>query len=634
MSSNQVKDLSMTVALFNRLEHLRRLLSPPDATVRQTDRSPWLDAAISLAIFSIVLGVHVWSPVLMAYDSVWSIHVAASMIAERNVDLDEYRDFIDAEGPMGSYKLEFIDDSIYFYFPNAPSLFAVPVILAAEPISDRIFGVENLLEYIRAHPPGHITALLEKITGAWVVALAAVFLYLIARHHLNIRRALLLVLVFAFGTTAWSTASRGLFQHGPSLLMLTTALYLAYLARNRSSLIQYAALPLALAYTIRPTNSLSVIAFAVYVLLVHRRYFIQFCLWGLAIAALFVAHSWLNFNSWLPSYFSASRIGESRHFVEALPGNLYSPARGLFIYSPIFLFVFYGIYLLFRPGYASLRLMGLLLAGVVLIHWIVVSSFGHWYGGHSIGPRFFTDVVPYLVFLLIPVVDRIGRAGQTSLWLSVMFAITLVASVFIHFRGATSYAVIWWNQDPVSIDADWPNRIWDWRDPSFLRGVLPPVLKVSSPDDLPIVPPETPIYLPVTIRSERLGEHRVDWDATIVPVGMQLDGLPLESIDSDQLFLTLYPGDDALIQPSPGVLHSPEPLFIGRREQQVFVRFVSPATPGQYSLGTLQISATTHSGWSLGNSPFHLPLVVTVEETGHDTGDHTGNQAGDETAED
>jgi hypothetical protein len=43
-------------------------------------------------------------------------------------------------------------------------------------------------------------------------------------------------------------------------------------------------------------------------------------------------------------------------------------------------------------------------------------------------------------------------------------------SVFINCRAATTVDVHRWNADPVDVDRQ-PERLWDWRDPQFLRGL-------------------------------------------------------------------------------------------------------------------------------------------------------------------
>ena len=49
-------------------------------------------------------------------------------------------------------------------------------------------------------------------------------------------------------------------------------------------------------------------------------------------------------------------------------------------------------------------------------------------------------------------------------------AALVALSVLVNFRGASSPAVYRWNVDPVDVDQR-PERLWDWRDPQFLRGL-------------------------------------------------------------------------------------------------------------------------------------------------------------------
>lgn len=51
-----------------------------------------------------------------------------------------------------------------------------------------------------------------------------------------------------------------------------------------------------------------------------------------------------------------------------------------------------------------------------------------------------------------------------------LFCILSLVSIFIHYRGATTARVHFWNVRPTDVDVS-PLRLWDWFDPPFLRGV-------------------------------------------------------------------------------------------------------------------------------------------------------------------
>ena len=56
----------------------------------------------------------------------------------------------------------------------------------------------------------------------------------------------------------------------------------------------------------------------------------------------------------------------------------------------------------------------------------------------------------------------------------------LALSIFINGRGAVAAETMRWNSKPINVDqAKW--RIWDWRNPQFLAGLLRPPLPSVFP---------------------------------------------------------------------------------------------------------------------------------------------------------
>ncbi|MCX6043601.1 MAG: hypothetical protein NT075_00700 [Chloroflexi bacterium] len=435
-----------------------------------------------LLIFIVVGAIHGLSPVITLADSAWTVAIASSIIHEHNTDLNEYNPALRRD----DWRVEHLPSGDYSYLPIGAPLLAVPFVWLAEKLAPWWFGIADLRTYFYQRPIGSIPGLIEHPLASLVMALTAVGIYAIARLRLTVPRALLLVFIFAFCTSAWSTASRALWQHGPSMLMLMLALWLLLKAQQSPRWAQYAALPLAMAYVVRPTNSLSVFILSLYVLLYFRPYFIRYCLWGLLIAVPFIAYNFSLYGGLLSSYYQAGRIGATGQLSEALLGNLISPARGLLIYSPIFLFAFVGAWLDWRrPTLTALPTprLSVALALIVMLHWLAISSFPHWTGGWSIGPRLFADMTPYLVYLLIPVIAGLPKPRTIgALTRLAPFGLTLALSFFMHWHGATDQNVDYWNRVPNDVDQHGA-RIWDWRDPPFGRG-FGPALWMMEPDAL------------------------------------------------------------------------------------------------------------------------------------------------------
>src|SRR5262249_7083107 len=78
---------------------------------------------------------------------------------------------------------------------------------------------------------------------------------------------------------------------GPSMLMLTLALWLAVAARDRPWMIQLMGLPLAFSFVIRPTNAVPIVVLSLLVLVEHRRYAVRYVVWMLPVAVPFLLFS-------------------------------------------------------------------------------------------------------------------------------------------------------------------------------------------------------------------------------------------------------------------------------------------------------------------------------------------------------
>lgn len=441
------------------------------------------DRTIAALLFFMVLLLHASSANVTSTDSAWAIHTAMSLVQQGNTDLDEYRDLI-ARTPDLDYTIESVNGHLYTPYPLGASLLAVPVVF----VIDRLSAVVSPLrfsDYLKQARPIET----ELFIASLLVALTAVILYQLARRFLDRRGAVLFVLIFAFCTSAWSTASRALWQHGPSMLMLAVALYVVVLALDRPQLIQYLSLPLVFSFVVRPTNSLSILVFTVYVFVNYRRYFLRYLAWSLPVVVPFLIFNLSLYHALLSTYYrSYQDFRLDPHFVEALIGLWISPDRGLLVYSPILIFAGWGLSLNLR--HSPYRRIDLTLLAIVTLHYLVLASWPMWWGGWSYGPRMMTDMLPYLMYWLIPVIAILQRSAATlagsgpGLWrrqLAVPAFLMLGAISFvINYRGATALPTFDWNRLPANVDV-FPQRLWDLRDVQFLRG-----LHWGTPVDLAI----------------------------------------------------------------------------------------------------------------------------------------------------
>lgn len=437
---------------------------------------------ISLAIFLLAFAVYALSPATTSTDSAYTFHIAASILQDGDIVLDEYSHLMDLKN---DYRVIVVRDHIYSYYPSAIPLLAVPAVWAAN-IFFPLHYPTDFYTYLKEHKPDQRTAKLEKLIASLICALSAVVMYLIARFYLDTRPSLLLVFIFAFATPMYSTSSRALWQHGPSALALALSLYFLICSERESSMAEsnktqpnhelrmamFAAVCLALSYIIRPTNSLSVALLSLYVLINRRKYFVHFMVVMASIFFLFMIHSWTTYGSLLPPYSFQlfNRFGTPSTFINAFAGLLVSPNRGLLIFSPVFFFSFYGIYLLIKEKKFNLTAFEPYLLAIFILHWLLTSTFDQWDGGWTLGPRYMADLAPYLTFFLIPV---FGNSNSLLKSLSTLpktiLAVSVIVSIMIQGYVSISPYPFWWSGKPESL-VQVPSRVWDWSDLLFLRG--------------------------------------------------------------------------------------------------------------------------------------------------------------------
>ena len=423
-------------------------------------------ALVSLA----ALLVYAASPIQTNFDSKWVFPTALSIVRDGDVFLDEFEEVAETT-PHGIHRE---DGRPISYFPISVAFFAVPVVAAGELVSTlaSATGIETVSRKWRANTglEGSLNLDFFDLPGrllASLICAAAVFLLaLFLQQQVGGAAAWIALVLVAAASPVWSMASRAMWQHGPAMLAVAGALFLVGRADPTRWQLFGAGILAGAAYTIRPTESLVVMALGLFVAWQFRTRGIAFAAGLGVLGLLWAGANFAVIGRPLPAYFEAGRLHFGGTFPEALAGNLVSPARGLLIYCP---FVLLALFAPLAEAPAHVRRLALALSCAALALLVAVSAFPHWWAGHSFGPRFLTEAVPLLA---LPVALGLKFLLQSRWRRAAIPVIVFLSAVglFIHARGATSTAVHDWNSYPVDVDKA-PARIWDWRDPPFLRGI-------------------------------------------------------------------------------------------------------------------------------------------------------------------
>ena len=150
-------------------------------------------------------------------------------------------------------------------------------------------------------------------------------------------------------------------------------------------------------------------------------------------------------------------------------GLLFSPTHGLFVFSPFLLLVPCALPLVFRDR--STRWLTAAAGGAVVLQ-LIVYGMVDWRQGISWGPRWLTDMLPILFWMLPPVVIALSAAGRVAFGFACWIAIEVVGAFW--YTGVSDAAVT---------AAEGPNKMraaWDIRNAPFISELKHP----RAPADL------------------------------------------------------------------------------------------------------------------------------------------------------
>jgi len=324
----------------------------------------------------------------------------------------------------------------------------------------------------------HIAKVMEKLTASLLAALSASLFYLLLRRRATAPIAMLLTLAYAFGTTTWVISSQALWQHGMAELLVIGALLLLTAPCTVPRALA-AGLLLGLIAGNRPPDVILAAALGAYGLYWAGRR--RAALFAVAAALPMVVVLLYNLHVAGNVGGGYGLIGTVRFFEHPLlpgvGGLLVSPTRGLLVFSPFLLFLLLAWRYLPR-GREERRLTLAMIIGVVIE--ILLYAKADWRSGLSWGPRYMTDLLPLLIWMLVPVVAALRGVGRVT------FVFAAGVAVAVEAIGAFSYS---WPVDRPIFAADRGREqhdmraAWHWRNAPFVtslkEGLAPAELTVA-----------------------------------------------------------------------------------------------------------------------------------------------------------
>ncbi|HET7840593.1 MAG TPA: hypothetical protein VFM21_03260 [Terriglobia bacterium] len=430
-------------------------------------------------------------------DTVPSSVLPFSLLLDHTWNLDRW--FDNYVPPKG------VENGMYYLRPSrGHRMSAYPIIM---PLSITPLYILPAWVVARQNPPLAredivmlaLIEVMEKLSASLIAALSGVVLFLAFRKVCSPGMSLMLALIYGLASSTWCISSQALWRHGFTELSFAFLIWGLLPGQGSGKQAFWCGVALAGAGANGMSNIVVILAVVAYFARQGKREFTRFFAPLAAVGILVLIYNYYFFGRLQGGYPSfivhgggATHLFKGAPTWEAVLGLFISPSRGLMIYMPWTVLAVWGMVRAWkRNTYGWERYLIAGTAGVFVEH----SLMGRWWGGWSFGPRYLVDILPLLVFFLIPVWPRI----QASTLLRAATVASLAAALWLQFLGSFYYPNGAWDDLPINVDQS-PHRLWDLEDNPIRRTwqagaarpnlfyklfLLPTLLENSSAQRLP-----------------------------------------------------------------------------------------------------------------------------------------------------
>jgi len=306
----------------------------------------------------------------------------------------------------------------------------------------------------------------EKTSVSVVAAITVGGMFLLLNQIFGSRKLSLIgSVIYAFFTSHWTISSQGLWRHSPIELCFVFSLFFLLKFEETKNiawlfLSSIAAAPL---FPVRPTGLFYLLSMAAYIFMKHRRLFLSYIFLPVVLSMMYLVFNAAASNS---SYLATSPIWRRtlNDVVAGFLGVFFSPSRGFFIYTPLYVFAFVGIWLVIKKrrlpsdffrSYLPVAIFTVILSGATY-----ATGGLRWWAGWCWGPRFFVDALPALtIYLMVWFRELESYSFNKRLACYGLLFVLAGWSLFTQVVGAFYYKHVW-DSMPVHLS----KRVWDWKE--------------------------------------------------------------------------------------------------------------------------------------------------------------------------
>ncbi|PCI39789.1 MAG: hypothetical protein COB53_02650 [Elusimicrobia bacterium] len=375
---------------------------------RRTQRKPLLAAPAHRPLFWMCLTLYLATFRWHGGDDIPNSVLPWLILKHGTLSLEPWRAWFLVENTLRDFTVE-PSGTLLSIFSIIPGLIAFPVSVPAV-----LSG---------GSPTDLLLHNLSKVSGALITAISVPIFYDALRKQASERWAATLALAYGLGGWSFSISSQALHSHAPAQLGAVLGFWGLFSKGNKAAAL--AGFGFSLAVACREDSFFFAAAGGLYYLFHRRKEVIAFSC-GAAIPLLINICYWLWYTGLLkPPYMGAQTSLFSGFQPEAFAAMLISPTRGVFWFSPIFLF---GFWAMARGIRDSQRRWIPYFAAASFILMVFISFRYTWAAGQTFGNRYYMIMLMALLAMLAG--DEKKFSHQPG------WSTALGASIMVHALGA------------------------------------------------------------------------------------------------------------------------------------------------------------------------------------------------------
>ena len=399
---------------------------------------------------------------IQSEDTIPAMFLPVTILKEGTFYANTYYNLIKYKFPNPEDK-NFEKGLVPFYFKKVGNNY-----ISAFPVITPFLAIPVYLFLILLNLPITFNNLIifSHISSSLIVAFTGGFFYLLLQKHysdfLAKKHILLLTFIFLFSTVNFPLISQALWQQGSLQLFLILGLLFLFEKHKFIYLnIFLSSLFFGFAVLSRPTA----IFYIPFLFLLFLNGFtkdfklilyklLSYTLGFIPPTVFFIWYNNIFYKSIQNQGYAVQLLsGWLSKFPEGFLGIWFSPSKGILIYSPVFIFSILGLIVVLKRKKWREDLQFVIFGCIVIVHTLVLGRWKHWYGGWSFGYRMSSDIIPFLVLLLIPYLN-----SKIFVKTKKLFYVLCAVSTLIQASGMVFFDGIW----HAAYDKGFKNTSWLW----------------------------------------------------------------------------------------------------------------------------------------------------------------------------